>query len=167
MALNFNPNELGSNLGFNVNPSDQPWMKHLASLNIPGFSLDANPKSRELFANPNTNELNPPGAGSDKLQKWQLEYEAILKRGDGNAAVDHIIKGLKEGTITKEQAAELAKTVQEGANAGGGGRINGQKRDALKEALGLEEDLISKGKTRGQMGWDKFVGVLKSIFFIP
>lgn len=98
----------------------------------------------------------------DTRAQWEQEYQSILAKGDGNAAVDHIIKGLKDGTISKEEAIGLAKQVQEEANANGGGRINGEKRDALKEALGTDVDHISKGKTRAQIGWEKFLdGLLK------
>jgi len=99
----------------------------------------------------------PPGA-------WDAEkYSDILKKGDGNAAVAYIVKALKEGAITPEYAKELAKDVQQTANAAGGGRINREMRDALKEALGTDTDFIAKGKTRAQIGFEKFWKILVSV----
>ncbi|MEC4720970.1 hypothetical protein RY831_17525 [Noviherbaspirillum sp. CPCC 100848] len=99
------------------------------------------------------------GAGS----AWEKDYNDLISKGDGNAAVAHIIKGLKEGKISKEDAIEFAKQVQQGANANGGGKINGGMRDALKEALGTDIDHIAKGKTRATIGFEKFLKGLLSI----
>lgn len=166
MAINFNPNDFGSNFGFTGGGAQDPSLTKLLSiLNIPGLPKDFNPSSMTAAFTDFNN--SPDGNASkvpEKLKEWDDQYTAILKRGDGNAAVAFIIKGLKDGTITKEQARELAKTVQEGANAGGGGKINGEMREALKKELGIEEDLISKGKTRAAIGWDKFIGGVKGIF---
>lgn len=96
--------------------------------------------------------------------EWAAEYLSLLSKGDGNAAVAHIIQGLKEGKLSKEEAIELAKQVQQEANANGGGKINGEIRDALKDALGTDVDHIAKGKTRPQMGFEKFLKGILSIF---
>jgi hypothetical protein len=83
--------------------------------------------------------------------EWFEGYQAVLSKGDGNAAVQKIIDGYNAGILTKEEAIQLAKQVQQQANANGGGRINGEMRDKLKDALGVDHDYIAKGKTRGQM----------------
>lgn len=110
------------------------------------------PSSLSLFEN------------NDGGTAWATEYQSIISKGDGNAAVAHIIKGLEEGKISKEEAIERAKQVQQDANANGGGKINGAMRDALKDALGTDVDHIAKGKTRAQIGFEKFLkGVLSLI----
>jgi hypothetical protein len=90
-----------------------------------------------------------------KRAEWDQEFESVLAKGDGNAAVYRIKQGLDNKLISKDEAIVLAKQVQEAANAAGGGRINSEMRNALKEALGTDVDHISKGKTRPQMGWEK------------
>lgn len=100
------------------------------------------------------------GGGSE----WQNDLQSILSKGDGNAAVAHIIKGLKEGKISKEEAIQYAKQVQQEANANGGGKINGGMRDALKDALGTDVDHIAKGKTRALIGFEKVLKGILSIF---
>jgi hypothetical protein len=90
-----------------------------------------------------------------KRAEWDQEFESVLAKGDGNAAVYRIKQGLDNNLISKDEAIVLAKQVQEAANAAGGGRINSEMRNALKEALGTDVDHISKGKTRPQMGWEK------------
>ncbi|MEN3293737.1 MAG: hypothetical protein V7642_2990 [Burkholderiales bacterium] len=100
---------------------------------------------------------------SEKFGKWSETYQEHISKGNGNAAVDDIIKGYKDGTITKEEAITLAKTVQEEANQNGGGKINNEKRNELKKALGVDTDYISKGKTRGQLAWEEFVDGFTSV----
>jgi hypothetical protein len=85
----------------------------------------------------------------ENKSKWYQDYKDDLSRGDGNAAVEDIIKGVKDGSITKEEATELAKTVQQEANANGGGKIKGSLKDELAGLLG--ENYVANGKTRGQL----------------
>lgn len=90
-----------------------------------------------------------------KRAQWDQDFESVLAKGDGNAAVYRVKEGLNAKIIEPEEAIALAKQVQEAANVAGGGRINGEMRNALKEALGTDVDHISKGKIRPQMGWEK------------
>lgn len=101
---------------------------------------------------------------AQNFDDWAAEYQSIICRGDGNAAVDHIIQGYKDGTLTKDQAIFFASQVQQQANQNGGGRINGGKRDALQEALGIDYDPIAKGKTRGQMFFEGLGNSILSFF---
>lgn len=99
-----------------------------------------------------------------EISEWQEDYMAASADGDGNKMVQLIIDGYKKGYITKEQAIEMAENVQQEANANGGGRINGEMRGKLKEALGIDYDPIAKGKTRAQVGFENFIGGIGDFF---
>lgn len=109
-------------------------------------------------------ELADVQARGQALQDWTAEFQCILNSGDGNAAVDHIIEGYKNGTITKEQAIQFASQVQQIANQNGGGKINGGQRQKLQDALGIDFDPIAPGKTRFEVGWDNFWGGVGDFF---
>ncbi len=84
-----------------------------------------------------------------------LQLVKDLTDGDGNHAINDLATAGKKGDITHDEANSLASVTQEIANSKGGGRINGKTRDAFQEALGNPTDVISKGKTRGEMIGDK------------
>lgn len=118
----------------------------------------------ELIGSTSFNTAYGPGSTGAAPEMWdQNEYVNLLKKGDGNAAVAYIVKGLKNGTLSPETAKALASEVQQNANAAGGGKINREMRDALKEALGTDTDHIAKGKTRGQIGIEKAFKVALSV----
>jgi hypothetical protein len=135
-------------------------LSHLISMYKDVSSLSKSNK----FDLSDKSDLSEIGEGMEKRTEWSGKYQKHLQDGDGNAAVDDIVKGYKDGILTKDQAIELANGVQEEANKHGGGRINDTKRDELKTALGLDYDPISKGKTRGQLFFDGLFSGIGSVF---
>ncbi|WP_151634019.1 hypothetical protein [Noviherbaspirillum aerium] len=110
----------------------------------------------ELIGGSGLNMLYGHGSTDTPPEMWdQDKYAKLLEKGDGNAAVAYIVKGLKNGTLSPDTAKALASEVQQNANAAGGGRINREMREALKDALGTDTDHIAKGKTRGQVFIEK------------
>jgi hypothetical protein len=90
--------------------------------------------------------------------EFLAKFDEMAQRGDGNAMAYALADAVKRGILTKEEAKEMGSQIQQIANQNGGGKINGDARAALKEALG--EDVIAHGKTRGEM---KFINFFKGL----
>lgn len=80
-------------------------------------------------------------------------YADIMDRSkpDANKAIDYLRDQVIAGKITKQEAYGLAALTQVNANAAGSGKINNAVRDGIKQALGLDYDIIGPGKTRAAL----------------
>jgi hypothetical protein len=95
---------------------------------------------------------DPDGAEVAKFQK-------DLTKGDGNAMCHDVAQAVREGKLTKQEAADIGSGIQQAANANGGGKINKDARNDLSDALD-GQNVLAKGNTRiGQ----KFVNFFKGV----
>ncbi|PMS22589.1 hypothetical protein C0Z18_04525 [Trinickia dabaoshanensis] len=84
--------------------------------------------------------------------------ESELSHGDGNAATKTLAKAVQSGKLSQSDAAAIGSQLQQTANAHGGGKIDDESRDALKNALG-GADVLTPGKSRLEVAFDHLTGM--------
>lgn len=73
-------------------------------------------------------------------------FMSALSHGDGNAAAHTLADAVSSGNLSQADGAAIGAHLQQTANAHGGGKINDDARNALKQALGA--DVLTPGHTR-------------------
>jgi|GEM_PF-1991689 len=85
-------------------------------------------------------------------------FESALSHGDGNTATHVLANSISSGKISTGTGAALGSRLQQTANQHGGGKINSDARNALKDALG-GDDVLTPGKTRGTIAFEHLTGI--------
>lgn len=137
---------------------------------IPGNTLAAN--TQPTPALPSGNDLSQIGSAlqtgdaqkamTDFKNADPTDFEALqnaLSKGDGNTATNILANAVKSGKLNQKDGAAIGAQLQQTANAHGGGVINGDAKNNLKDALG-GTDVIAAGHSRsiGQImsqAWNK------------
>lgn len=155
-------NEIGTLLnqgGANGTPA-MPQQMPLGTTgsSIPGNTLATN--TQPTPALPTGNDLTQIGSAlqTGDAQKAETnfknsdptDFEAMqnaLTKGDGNTATNILAKAVSSGKLSQKDGAAIGAQLQQTANAHGGGVINGDAKNALKNALG-GTDVIAQGHMR-------------------
>ncbi|NIF54094.1 hypothetical protein [Burkholderia sp. Ax-1724] len=85
-------------------------------------------------------------------------FESALSHGDGNTATHVLANSISSGKISTGTGSALGSQLQQTANQHGGGKINSDARNALKNALG-GDDVLTPGKTRGTIAFEHLTGI--------
>jgi hypothetical protein len=95
----------------------------------------------------------------ENLSSFTTTYNDAISRGDGNSAVNAILKAVENGSLDPATAQSMLNEVGPLANENGGGKISDECQAAAK-AMGFT---INPGESQAAYGFGKFISGVEGV----
>jgi hypothetical protein len=95
----------------------------------------------------------------ENLSSFTTTYNDAISRGDGNSAVNAILKAVENGSLDPATAQSMLNEVGPLANENGGGKISDECQAAAK-AMGVT---INPGEAQAAYGFGKFISGVEGV----